>query len=90
MTIVCTEGHRFDTEKAKRHWDLGYYNGSNLHTGDLYLSSKGTWYCWTPSQYGNGHRWEVNDAAVLVEQYGYGLASDEKREIIELAGLETE
>lgn len=90
MTIVCTEGHRFDTKKAKGHWDLGYHDGNNLHLGDLYLSSKGTWYCYTPSQWSNGHRWEIEDAATLIERYGRGLSSDEKHEIIELAGLETE
>lgn len=90
MAIVVIEGHRFDTSKAKKSWSLDYHDGHNCHTGDLYLSSRGTWYCCTPSQWSNGHRWEIGDPAELVEQYGRGLDDDELEEIFELAGLETE
>jgi hypothetical protein len=90
MAIVCIEGHRFDTEKAKRTWSLDFHDGNNMHYGDLYLSSRGTWYCETPSQWSNGHRWEIGDAGELVEQYGCGLDDDEKSEIFALAKLETE
>ena len=90
MSIVLIEGHPFNTEKAKREWSLNYFDGHNHHTGELYLSSKGTWYCHTPSQWANGHRWEIGDPAVLIEKYGEGLDDEERAEIIALAGLETE
>jgi len=90
MSIILIDGHRFDTEKAKKSWSLNYHDGKNLYTGDLYLSSRGTWYVYTPSQWGNGHRWEIGDPAVLIEQYGEGLSDEEREEVITLAGLETE
>ena len=90
MSIVLIDGHRFDTEKAKREWDPSYHDGHNRFSGELYLSSKGTWYVHTPSQWANGHRWEIGDPADLIEQYGEGLDDEEREEIIALAGLETE
>jgi len=55
MTISIINGRRFDTKKAIRHWSLNYHDGRNLYEGDLYLSSKGNFYCFTPSQWGNEH-----------------------------------
>lgn len=86
--IVCIDGKRLDTDKAKS-WSLNYHDGSNLFTGKLYLSSKKTWYVYTPSQFGNGHRWELCDPAEAIEMYK-GLNDDEITEILEIAELETE
>lgn len=90
MTIQIIDGKRLDTAKAKRTWSLDYHDGNNLHYGDLYLSSKGTWYIETPSQWANGHRWELIDPVDAIEQYGRGLDDAEKAEILALAGRETE
>lgn len=89
--IVAISGHRFDTDKAKRKWTLSHHDGRNRHTGALYLSSRGTWYVETPSQWANGHRWETIDAAEAIERYGNDyLEDDEVKEILALAKLETE
>lgn len=88
--IVAIEGHRFDTSKAKNTWDIGYHDGHNLLTGDLYLSSKGTWYVFTPSQWADGHRWELIDPADAIERYGEHLDDDVIEEIMALAKLDTE
>ena len=90
MAIIIIEGKRLDTAKARKRWSLNYHDGSNMHYGDLYLSSKGTWYVYTPSQWGNGHRWELCDPAEAIEQYGQGLDDDERAEILALAEIETE
>jgi hypothetical protein len=88
--IVPIEGYRFDTEKAKEHWELMYHDGHNLLTGDLYLSSRGTWYVYTPSQWSNCHRWELIDPETAVERYCDYLSQGEITEILALAKLETE
>jgi len=91
MTIVVIDGKKLDTEKAKRSWSLDYADdSSNMHRGDLYLSSKGTWYIETPSQWLNGHRWELIDPVDAIEHYGHGLNDDERAEILKLAGQEVE
>jgi len=90
MSIIAINGHRFDTNKAKKHYELYYHDGHNRHTGDLYLSSKDTWYIVTPSQWANGHRWELIDPADAIERYAEYLSEDEIKEIMELAKLETE
>ncbi len=52
--IIVIDGKRLDTDKAKAEFDLGYHDGRNSHCGTLYLSSAGTWYVWTPSQWRTG------------------------------------
>jgi hypothetical protein len=88
--IVAIDGRRFDTAKAKAHYRLDYHDGRNRHTGDLYLSARGTWYVETPSQWANGHRWELIDPAVAVERYQDYLTQDEIVDILTFAKLETE
>lgn len=89
--IVAIKGRRFDTDKAKRHWQLMRCDPQgNRHTGDLYLSSQDTWYIETPSQWANGHRWELIDPQDAVELYGGYLDQAEIADIIALAGLVTE
>jgi len=90
MAIVVVEGHRFDTSKAKKSWRLDYFDGHNQHWGALYLSSRGTWYVETPSQWSNGNRWELTDPQEAIERYGRGLKEEAIEEILEAAGLETE
>ncbi len=89
--IICIEGHRFDTTKAKAHYELRWVDDrSNVHKGELYLSKKGTWYVYTPSQWSNMHHWEITSAEEALEAYDQYLEDEEKKEIIELAKLETE
>ena len=90
MAIIVIEGKRLDTDKARRSWSLNFHDGSNLYTGELYCSSRGTWYCYTPSQWGNGHRWELCNPSEAIEMYGRGLSDKSKAEILEAANLETE
>jgi len=90
MTIAIINNKKFDTTKALRHWSLNYFDGNNHHYGDLYLSSKGSFYCWTPSQWSNRHSWDTNSVDVLIDLYGQGLSDKEKAEILELAKIETE
>lgn len=88
--IVAIDGHRFETTKAEAHFHLSHFDGHNRHHGDLYLSSRGTWYVATPSQWANGHRWETIDPAEALERYSEYLSDKEKDRILELAKLETE
>jgi hypothetical protein len=88
--IIAIDGKRFDTSKAQDHWHLHHFDGSNTHTGDLYLSSQGTWYIETPSQWANGRRWELIDPADVIERYSDYFTQEEIAEIIKLADLDTE
>lgn len=88
--IVAIDGKRLDTRRCKRTWRMEHHDGSNLHTGDLYLSSRGTWYVYTPSQWANGHRWELIDPADVLERYQEYLTAAERAEIVELGALEVE
>lgn len=88
---VTIGGHRFDTSKASHHWGLDRIDdNSNRHTGDLYHSSKGTWYVWTPSQWANQHAWMLIEPADALTEYDQYLTDEEKAEIAELAGLDWE
>lgn len=80
MKIVI-EGHRFDTNKAEKHYELARFDGHNHIRGDLFKSSKGKWYMWTPSQWGNGHRWELTSPAEILEHYRDFLSDVEIEEI---------
>ena len=90
MAVIVIDGKRLDTDKARRTWDLSYHDGHNRHTGALYLSSRGTWYVETPSQWANGHRWELIDPAEAIERYPDSLSDEERAEILALAKLDTE
>jgi hypothetical protein len=90
IMIIAIEGKRFETTKARHHWHMHNFDGQNSHHGDLYLSSQGTWYIETPSQWANGHRWELIDPTDIIEQYRDYFDDDEIAQIIELAKLETE
>ncbi len=71
--IVVIDGKRLDTDKA-RTWILDYSDEhANWHRGELYLSSGGTWYVRTPSQWASGQRWELCDPTTVLERYGRGL-----------------
>ncbi len=88
---ICIEGHRFDTDKAKTHIELEMIDDrSNRHTGDAYMSTKGQWYVYTPSQWGNMHHWTLSSAAEILDNYDAYLSDTEKEEIAELAKLEWE
>jgi hypothetical protein len=93
---ISIDGHLFDTGKAKAKWKLELVDdGSNIHTGKLYLSSKGTWYVYTPSQWGNCHSWLIlgegkDGAEATLEQYSDYLEQDEINEIASMFGVEFE
>ena len=44
MTKLTIESVHLDTELAVKSWPLYWHDGSNVHTGKVYLSSAGTWY----------------------------------------------
>ena len=93
---ISIDGHLFDTDKAKASWLLHMVDGqSNVHSGKLYLSSKGTWYVYTPSQWGNCHSWmvlgELKDGArAALEEYSDYLGQDNINEIASLFDVEFE
>jgi hypothetical protein len=69
VSKIVIEGQRFDTSKAKKQWNMAYWDGSNWIQGELYLSSKGQWYMYSPSQWSNGHHWELTSPAEVLENY---------------------
>ncbi len=88
---ISINGHHFDTDKASHHWDLDWFDqNSNRHTGDVYRSSKGQWYVYTPSQWSNMHYWELMSVSEILSNYDEYLEDDEKAEIAELGGVEWE
>ena len=89
MKIVL-DGKCLDTSKAIHHWDMSHFDGRNQHCGDLYLSSRGTWYISTPSQWTTGHRWEMVDPREVVETYRRYFDEAETAQILALAGIEAE
>lgn len=87
---ITIDGHHLDTEKASHHWELDYWDDHNRHTGDVYRSSKGTWYVYTPSQWANQHAWRIMTPANILNDYDQYLTEDEKDEIADLATVEWE
>jgi hypothetical protein len=88
--IVVIGGKAFNTCKAQRRWVLEYHDGENYSRGELYVSSKGNWYLWSPSQWSNSHAWMLTSPVDAVEKYGKFLSQDEIVEILALANVETE
>ena len=82
-----TESYRVDTDKAKYHWNLSYWDGNNSHHGDVYVSKKGLWYVYTPSQWANQHSWIITTAQDILAEYDRYLTQDEKTAIAEVAGI---
>lgn len=78
---VVIEGKRLDTEKAVLHIEMAYFDGSNHITGDLYKSSKGTWYMVTPSQWSNGHHWTLTTPHEVIELYRDFFTDEDIEEI---------
>jgi hypothetical protein len=88
---VSIEGHRFDTEKAKLHVQLYRLDDrSNQHTGDVYMSSKGMWYVYTPSQWANMHSWVLMSPEEILSEYDSYLTQEQKEEIAFEAELDWE
>jgi hypothetical protein len=87
---VAIEGQVFDTEKAKKHYELRYWDGNNWFEGDLYQSSRGTWYVFTPFQWGASSTWELITAQEAIEIYRDYLSEEEIEQIIEDDNIETE
>jgi hypothetical protein len=87
---VAIEGHLFDTTKAKKHYELRYWDGNNWITGDLYQSSRGTWYVYTPSQWADRRSWELISIQEALERYREYLSEDEIDQIVDDENIETE
>ena len=93
---ISIDGHLFDAAKAKGKWLLHLVDGqSNVHSGKLYLSSKGTWYVYTPSQWENCHSWVIigqgkDGAEAALKEYSDYLEQDEINEIASMFGVEFE
>jgi hypothetical protein len=85
---ITIENHHFDTEKARRSWSPSYWDGSNNHHAELYLSSTGILYGNSLSQWGNGHgSFEILTVSEALEQYDRALTETEKKEIAEVGGV---
>jgi hypothetical protein len=84
---ISIDGYLFDTEKAKKHYNLGLWDDrSNFHSGEVYLSSKDIWYIYTPSQWANMHYWDIlgkgkAGAKTLLQEYSGYLSEEEIDEI---------
>ena len=88
---ITIEGHRFDTALAKHHFALVYVDHqSNRHSGDLYCSSRGQWYVYTPSQWSNCHSWQLTTAEEALSDYDRYLTDDQKKQIAQLGDLDWE
>lgn len=93
---VSVDGHLFDTGMAKKHWDLEWFDGnSNLHSGDLYVSTTDIWYALSPSQWANGHSWELlgsgeKGAKEALLRYSDYLEQSEIEEIAEMGKIQFE
>lgn len=84
---LTIDGVMLDTEKAQQ-WPLSYMDErSNHHTGDVFRSSKGTWYVFTPSQWSNRHSWVLMNPADILSEYDKYIEEEDKAEIANLAGL---
>lgn len=84
---IAIDGELFDTEKGQ-HWPLARWDGSNWSNGDLYLSSSGTMYVHTPSQWSDMRGWELVAPVGAVERYRDYLTDDDIEEICAACGLE--
>lgn len=67
---VAIDGHIFDTSKARWHASLDHWDGNNMQYGDVYESSTGIFYVYTPSQWSNCHRWEIQTPREILQNYG--------------------
>jgi hypothetical protein len=81
MKIVVA-GHRFDTDKAKKHYKLAYWDNRNWHTGHLWISSKGAFYMEEPTQWSNyAGNYRLTSPEEILENYRQYLESSEIEEI---------
>jgi len=87
---VAIEGHVFDTSKAKKHYELRYWDDHNWITGDLYQSSRGTWYVHTPSEWAQRRTWKLISAQEAIERYRAYLSDEEIEQIVDDDNIETE
>ena len=86
---VTIDGIRLDTEKAKFSVTLYWLDDhSNQHTGEVYMSSQGQWYIYTPSQWGNQHRWELASPESILNDYDRYRTDEKKDQIASLGGLD--
>ena len=85
---VTIDGYRFDTDKAKVFVTLYKLDEqSNQHRGEVYMSTTGVWYVFTPSQWANRHSWMVMSPEEILNDYDSYLTEDKKAQIAEAAGL---
>lgn len=89
---VAISGHVFDTDKAKWHASLDHFDGHNQIYGDIYQSSTGIFYIYTPSEWANQHSWEIITPKRILEDYGSDeyLTGEEIDYIVQAGNVEVE
>lgn len=87
---VFIDGHVFETGKSKWHASLNHFDGHNNQYGDVYESSTGILYVWTPSQWGNMHTWIIMDASQILDSYGDYLSDEEADYLIKKGQVSVE
>ena len=87
---VSIESVLFDTEKARLHISLAFWDGNNSQTGDLYVSSKGTVYALTPSQWSNLRSWVALTAAEAMNRWWDFMDEEDRETFAQITGLEAQ
>jgi len=87
---VSIDGHVFDTSKVKWHASLNYFDGHNQIYGDVYESSTGIFYVYTPSEWSNMHRWEIQTPGEIIENYLDMLGEDAVDHLIRIGKINVE
>jgi len=78
--------YTFIPRKAKKIFNLAYWDGNNWSKGFLFLSKKGIWYLYTPKDTLDGHRWEiVKDPCKFTQIYKNYLTDSQIKEIKQLS-----
>jgi kynurenine formamidase len=87
---VYIDGHVFETSKAKWHASLDHFDGNNNIYGDVYESTTGIFYVFTPSQWSNRHSWEINEPSEIIAQYGSMLSDEAAEYLIKRGNIKVE
>lgn len=91
MAKVYIDGHVFETGKAAWHADiLRFDQQSNRITGDVYESSTGIFYVYTPSQWSNMHDWVIMEPTDILNKYGEDMSEDDAEYLIKQGNVQIE